>query len=338
MKINPLKIIVLFDYPMDPPEKNHGDHIVSADWRPNKNVIDALQRLGHDVLPVGIYNQIRPLVAKIKRFQPDLVFNLVECFNNDRKYDSSVAGLLDLLNIPYTGCDSFSLTLCRNKFITKRMLGPLKVKLPKSVIFPMNDLTRSLRNLKYPLFVKPIGHEGSEGIVQNSFCENQNSCLERVKFVHDKLNTDALVEEFIEGREIYVSILGNNKLKVLPLRELKFTEFPDDKPKFATFKAKWDKEFRKKWGIKFVFADDIEETLFKRISRISRKVYRSLGLTGYGRLDLRLANNNDIYVIEVNPNPSLSNDDEVALSAKRIDIPYDQLIQKIVDFGVKKSK
>jgi len=327
-------ILVVIDYPIDAIEKGHEKYIQAKDWRPDRNVIQALKKLGHDVHTFGIKNRIRPLIAKIRRLKPDLVFNLVECFMEDRKYEASIAGLFDLLNVRYTGCPPISLTLCKNKSFTKRILAPHKIKFPKSIIFPVGNQKRSLKKLRFPLFVKPLEQEASDGIAQSSFVEDKTACMERVTFIHDHYQTEALVEEYIEGREIYAGILGNQRLSCLPLREMIFTQFPETKPKFATYKAKWDKPFRQKWGIKNTFADSLDAGLMSKISRLSRSAYRALGLKGYGRLDLRITENNEIYVIEVNPNPSLSNDDEIALASKRMGLTYVQLIDKIVKLAL----
>jgi len=334
VKPKKLKVLVIFDFPIDAPDDKYEKYVEASDWRPNRNVLEALQALGHEVIPFGLHNKIYSLEKKIYEIKPDIVFNLLECFEGDRRHESHIAGMLELLKVPYTGCPPDSLAICRNKFYTKRILSPLKIKLPRSVVFPRGNLKVRLKKLRFPLFVKPLGLEGSDGISQSSFAENEESCLERVKFYHENLKTDALVEEYIEGRELYSSIIGNNRLKVLPLREMVFTEFPEDKPKFATFKAKWDKNFRKKWGIKNTFAGPLEEKVQKSIYSISRRVFRALGLKGVSRLDLRVTPDNVIYVIEVNPNPSLAMDDEVASSCKRVNISYPQLVQKLLVWGL----
>ncbi|PCJ52296.1 MAG: hypothetical protein COA79_24520 [Planctomycetota bacterium] len=332
-----LKILMPFDFPFDPatlPDENYGAHLPPEDWRAEHKVILAIKKCGHEAIPFAVHNKIQPLINKIRDDKPDVIFNMLECFDNDRRHESNFAGLLDLMGVPFTGCPPVSMTLCRNKFFTKRILAPHRIKFPKSVIFPLGITNRSLKKLEYPLFIKPLGQEGSDGITQSSFAETESACLSRVKFIHDSLEVDVLVEEYIEGREIYASVLGNDRLRVLPLREMIFSKFPEDKPKFATFKAKWDEDFRKKWGIKNTMASNIPEDVEKRIKKISRTTYKALGLSGYGRLDIRLTPDNEIYVIEVNPNPNVSDDDELALSAKKANIPYHKLIGKIINLAL----
>lgn len=328
------KVFVLFDFPLTPPDQQYEKYVDAQDWRPNRNVIEALEKSGHQVHTFALFDKLDPLIEELKSVKPDIVFNLAESFANDRRHESSLVGLLELMNIPYTGNSSLVLSICTNKFYTKRLLAHKKIKMPKSVVFPMGNLKKNLKNLTFPVFVKPLGQEGSDGIAQSSFAEDVDSCITRVQFLHDSLKCDALVEEYIEGREIYSGIIGNQRLKVLPTREMIFANMPEDRPKFATFKAKWDKDFRKKWGIKNTFADALNEKTSKKIDRISRIVYKTLGLKGYGRLDLRLTTEEEIFLIEVNPNPSLSNDDEIAYAASRLGIKYPDLIHKILELGI----
>mgnify|MGYP006286784849 CR=1 FL=1 len=333
-----LKILVLFDLPAPNSGEPYADQFSPEDWQPEKDVINALRRLGHEVRLLGIYDEIRDLVAEIRRHPPDLVFNLLEAFAGDRRHEASVAGLLDLFGVPYTGSPAATLSLCRNKLFTARVLTPHRIKVPRAVDLPRGGPRRSPRHLRFPVFVKPVGLEGSDGIAQSSFAENAESCLERVRFLHENLRTDALVEEYIEGRELYAGVIGNRRLRTLPLRELVFDDFPEERPRFATFKAKWDEEFRKRWGIRNTFAGPVPAPVLRRIDHISRTAFRVLQLRGYGRLDLRLTADNEIYVIEVNPNPSLERSDEIAQSAAKDGLAYPELIRRIVQWAMRERE
>ena len=328
-----LKVLLIFDMPVRPNGTDYAKHFRPEDWQNIQDIIAALNKIGQEVRLLGMHDRIRPLITEIRRHPPDIVFNLLESYANERKHESSIAGLLELLKVPFTGSPSSSLTICRNKLFTKRILSPHRIKVPRSVVFPLGQRRRSLRQLKFPVFVKPIGQEGSDGIAQSSFAENVPACLERVRFLHEHHHTDALVEEYIEGRELYASVMGNHRLRVLPLREIIFTEFPEEKPKFATFKAKWDDDFRSRWGIKNTFAAPLPEGLEQKIAHLSRTAFRALQLKGYGRLDLRLTPKNEIYVIEVNPNPALNKEDELAQSALKAKIPYHDLIRRVLQLG-----
>jgi D-alanine-D-alanine ligase len=331
----PLKVLLAFDFPVPPPKDgNFRKELNPEDWRCEQNIINALNDLEYDVRLIGIHDSIRRLQVEIRRNRPDIVFNSIESYDNVRDQEANLAGVFELLGIPYTGSRASVLHLCRNKMLTKRILSPHRIRVPNFVFLPKGSKKRSLRSLKFPVIVKPLGLEGSEGMVNKSFAETSESALERVDFLHENLKSDVLVEEFIDGREFYSGVLGNDRLTVLPLREMFFKNFPDDRAKFATFKAKWDPEFRSKWGITNSFSAPLPDEVEKKIAKISRTAYRALGLTGFGRLDLRLTPDNEIYVLEVNPNPSLQRDDEVASAAQRLNISYTQLIERIVQYGL----
>ena len=335
----PLKVLVIFDFPNPlPDDSDYAEILALNDSLCERNVVDALRELGHEVRLLGIHDQIDPLVAEIRAHPPDVVFNLAEAFAHDREHEANIVGLLEMLGVPYTGCRPASLTICRHKAFTQRILTPHRIRVPRSVLFLRGRKNRGLRPLKFPVFVKPLGLEGSDGIAQRSFVETPEACLERVRFLHESLQTDALVEEFVEGRECYSGVLGVDRLRVLPLREMVFTKFPEERPKFATSKAKWDESFRKRWGIENTFATDLPEGLEQRIARLTRTVFRALQLEGCARVDLRITPQNEVYVIEVNPNPGLAKDDEIAEAAAKIGISYPQLIGQILNFGFQRSR
>lgn len=330
-----LKVLLLFDFPGPPPrDGDYASKLHPDDWICEQNILDALKSLGHEVRLLGLHDDIRPLTVEVRRRRPDIVFNLVEAFAGDRHHEANVAGLLELLRIPYTGSRAGCLALCRNKAFTKRILSPHRIKTPRSVVFPLRRRQGSLEGLKFPVLVKPLGMEASDGIAQASFAESAEACLDRVRFLHESLQTDALVEEFIGGREIYAGVIGNRRLRVLPLRELFFDKVPDERPKFATYKSKWNDAFRRKWGIREDFAAPLPEGMERRIARITRTAFRALQLSGYGRLDLRVTPEGEIYVLEVNPNPNLAKTDELAQAAQKARIPYRKLIQEILTYGL----
>jgi len=179
--------------------------------------------------------------------------------------------------------------------------------------------------------VKPVGEESSDGIAKASFAKSEEEALERSRFIHEKFHCDALIEEYIDGRELYLSVMGNRKLTVLPPREIFFHEVPEDTPKFATFKAKWDDTYRKKWGIQNGPANELPAGVEEKLARLARKVYRVLKIRGFGRVDVRFTPAGEVVVIEANPNPSLACEDDFAQSAATAGLPYDALIQKILD-------
>jgi D-alanine-D-alanine ligase len=334
-----MSVGVLFDYPLPLPEDgDYAKQLDPDDWRPVQAVLDALKELGHEAKLLAFHDSIAPVVAQLHEQRPDVVFNLADAFRNDRLHEANLAGLLALCGVPYTGCPAEALTVCRVKSFAKRILVPLGIKLPQALVYPLGVGNRPLESLRFPVIVKPLSEEGSEGINKNSVCNDEARCLEQVRYLHGKLECDAYVEEYIEGREIYASVLGNQRLSVLPLREMVFKNVPEDKPRFASFQAKWDPAFREKWGIKNVFPKDLDDALVREIEQVSRQAYRTLGLRGCGRLDLRVTDKNEVYVIEVNPNPNLAPDDEVAQSALKAGLSYPQLIHKLLSLALREAE
>lgn len=326
-----LKVLVLFDTAGTPPaDQDFSRELKTEDWKTEAHVIDALHRLGHEVRTLGIYDEAGLILDEIKSHPPDVVFNLTEHFNNRSAYDRNVASLLEMLDVRYTGTGPTGLTLCKNKGMAKEILAYHHIRFPAFTIFPPGAAIRRPKRLSFPLFIKPLQEEASYGISQDSFVENDQAFEERVHFIHERMNQEALVEEYIEGRELYVSILGNKPLQVFPLREVIFSEIPEGRPRFSTFKAKWDDAYRQKWGIQNIFAQPLPEGMTERIARICKKAYQVLRMRGYGRIDLRLTPPGEIVILEANPNPNLARDDEFAESGLKTGLTYERLIQRIV--------
>jgi D-alanine-D-alanine ligase len=221
--------------------------------------------------------------------------------------------------------------LCKDKALAKKVLAYHRVRVPHFVISTELRPLKRLRRFIYPAFVKPVGEESSDGIAKASFAKSEEEALERARFIHEKFHCDALIEEYIEGRELYLSVMGNRKLSVFPPREIFFHDVPEDMPKFATFKAKWDDTYRKKWGIQNGPANELPAGVQEKLARLARKVYRVLKITGFGRVDVRLTQAGEVVVIEANPNPALDCEGDFAQAAGAAGLPYDVLIQKILD-------
>lgn len=283
-----------------------------------------------ETIRLGVFDEPGLILDEVKAHPPDVVFNLTEHFNNRSAYDQNVASLLEMLGVRYTGSGPTGLTLCKNKGMTKEILAYHRIRFPAYAIFPPGATIRRPKRLAFPLFIKPLQEEASYGISQDSFVDNDESFEERVRFVHERMNQEALAEEYIEGRELYVSILGNRRLQVFPIREVIFSEVPEGRPRFSTFKAKWDDAYRQRWGIQNIFAQPLPEGIAERIAQICKKVYRVLRIRGYGRIDLRVAPDGDIVILEANPNPNLADDDEFAQSALKAGVIYEGLIQRIL--------
>jgi len=237
-------------------------------------------------------------------------------------------------SLPFTGCGSTGLTLCKHKGISKKILHYHGIHVPNFLVMLRGQRIGRPRQLKFPILVKPVREEASYGISQASFVENDEQFRERIAFIHEKYNSDAIAEEYIEGRELYVSLIGNVRLTVFPIRELVFREVPSNEPKIATYNAKWDEEYRKRWGLENRFAEDLDPALVTKIQETCKDIYRLLTIDGYARIDLRLTPENKLYFIEANPNPILADDEDFALAAGKAGLLYPQLIERIVRQGM----
>lgn len=327
-----LKVLVLFDSAGTPPQdQDFSEAFKTEDWSTENAVCKALEELGHTVDMLGIYDDIGLLSQKVKETRPDAVFNLTEIFLGKAHFDKNIPAFLELLDIPYTGCGPQGLMICNNKALTKEILSYHRIKIPDFNIFYKGRKVWRPKRLDFPIMVKPMQEEASTGISQASFVENEKDLTERIQFIHEKFNMPALAEEYIDGRELYLSVFGHKKLKTFPVREMKFTQVPDDEPKLATYKAKWDKKYRKKWGIKNEFSGRLPDGAIEKIIRTCKRAYKALHIDGYGRFDLRLNTKGEIYILEANANPSLDKEDEFAESAQKSGISYNNLIRNILN-------
>src|SRR5712672_1788458 len=306
----------------------------TEEWQTEANVMSALTELGHAAEHLAIFDDVDLVRQKMESFQPDVLFNLVEQFKNNPGFDQNIVSLLEMQGVPFTGCGSIGLTLCKHKGISKKILGHHGIPTPNFVVIPRGQRIGGPRQLKFPILVKPVKEEASYGISRASFVQNDEQFRERIAFIHEKYNSDAIAEEYIEGRELYVSIIGNVRLTVFPIRELVFREVPLNEPKIATYKAKWDEEYRKRWGLENQFAEDLDPALVTKIQEVCKDIYRLLTIDGYARIDLRLTPENKLYFIEANPNPILAADEDFALAAGKAGLPYPRLIDRIARQGM----
>ena len=328
-----MKVLVLFDVarPADPNEAFSPESLKQEDKPTEADVLESLRRLGHEVETLAVFDNVTRIVDKLTSLGPDVVFNLSESFYHDRAHEPNITALLDLMKVRYTGSGSDALLLCKDKALAKKVLAYHHVRLPHFVVSHRAHPLRRLRRFAYPAFVKPVCEDASDGICRASFAKDEKEAIERARFIHQKFNSDALIEEYIEGRELYLSVLGNNRLTVFPAREIFFDQMPEDAPKFATFHAKWNDSYRTKWGITNGPAKPLPEGVPGHLSELARKVYRLLKIRGFGRIDVRLAATGDVYVIEANPNPCLAQDEDFAQSACLGGVSYDTLIQEILN-------
>jgi D-alanine-D-alanine ligase len=330
-----LKVLALFDaIAATTMDQDLTAELKTEDWKTEANVLAALGELGHTTEHLAIFDNLDVLQQKLQAFAPDVIFNLADQFKNNRAFDQHIVSLLAMQGLPFTGCGSTGLTLCKHKGISKKILSYHRIHVPEFVTIARGKRSARPARLKFPILVKPLKEEASYGISQASFVENDEQFKERVQFIHEKFDCDVIAEEYIAGRELYVSILGNHRLQVFPIRELVFKEVPPDEPKIATYRAKWDEDYRKRWGLQNQFAEGLEPALAAHIEQTCKRIYRLLTIDGYARVDLRVTPDNKVYFIEANPNPILAADEDFAMSAMKSNINYPQLIERIIRLGL----
>ncbi len=301
------------------------------------DVARALLANGHDVRLIGIQDQLGPLLERLAAFQPEVVFNGCECFRGNAKHEYAVAGVLEMHGYRYTGSSPTALLVARNKSLTKKILGYHDIRVPAFAEFHPDEKPVRPSELRFPLIVKPLLEDASVGIAQASVVEDDDSLGERVKFIHEKFSQAAIVEELIEGRELYVGLLGNATLEVLPIVEMMFGDSGNGEHRIATYKAKWDEEYRKRKRIKNVFAKGLSDAVTARITEICTTAFHAVWLQDYGRIDLRLTHDDEVYVLEVNPNPFIAYEHEMANAAGKAGMSYDEFVQRIVDEALKRD-
>jgi len=331
-----LKVLALFDAIAPTTlDQDLSQELATPDWQTEANVLAALKELGHTTEYLAIFDNLDLLQQKLQSFQPDIVFNLADQFKNNRAFDQNIVSFMEMHGVTFTGCGSTGLTLCKHKAISKKILSYHRIHVPEFTVIARGKRCTRPARLKFPILIKPLKEEASYGISQASFVATDDQFKERVSFIHSSWNCDVIAEEYIEGRELYVSVLGNHRLEVYPIRELVFREVPPDEPKIATYKAKWDEEYRKRWGLQNQFAEALDPVLARQIATTAKRIYHLLTIDGYARVDFRVTAQNEIYFLEANPNPHLAAEEDFAQSALKAGIAYPQLIDRILRTGLK---
>jgi len=334
-----LKVLALFDAIAPTTlDQDLSKELKTDDWKTEANVLEALRELGHTTEHLAIFDNLDVLEQKLQAFAPDVIFNLADQFKNNRAFDQHIVSFLAMRGVPFTGCGSTGLTLCKHKAISKKILSYHRIHTAAFVTIARGKRIARPKQLKFPILVKPLKEEASLGISQASFVETDEQFNERVQFIHEKYDNDVIAEEYITGRELYVSLFGNHRLQVLPIRELVFREVPPDEPKIATYRAKWDEEYRKRWGLQNQFAEGIDPAVIANIERVCKRIYHLLTIDGYARIDLRLTPKNEVYFIEGNPNPILAADEDFAQSALKAGLSYPQMIDRLIRLGLSTAR
>jgi D-alanine-D-alanine ligase len=300
-------------------------------------VARTLRRLGHRVSVLGVHGDVKRLIAGLARRKPDLVFNLMEMFGENVFGDIPVTGLLDLIGVDYTGSGPGELYLSQDKGLTKKLLAFEEILYPRFAVFSRDTAFETGGNLRMPLFVKPLRSDASLGIGGKSLVHDWTGLMERVNAIRKELDDAALAEEFIDGREFYVGVIGNSQPKALPPVEIDFTGFPEGVPKVMDSKAKWDERSKEYKGTRSVLAQ-LPDELRARLQKVAVDAYRALRVRDYGRVDIRLTDTGDIYVLEVNASCYLEKNSEFAMAAAAAGMDYRRLIERIVDLALARRK
>jgi D-alanine-D-alanine ligase len=329
------RALVVVHASLVPPESLEGytDKQIE-EWRTEYDVITTLRKAGREVHCIGVLDSLTELRAAVADWKPDVVFNLLEEFGGIVTYDQHVVAFLELLRQPYTGCNPRGLLLSRDKLLCKQLLAFHRIPTPRFAVSRKGARLHLPRKLKFPLFVKSTVEDASLGIAQASVVEDAARLKERIEFVHEQVGSDALVEEFIEGRELYVGILGNERLTRLPVWEMVFGSLPESLAAIATRKVKWDKRYQAKYGITTRAAQDLPPAVVARLDKLSRRIYRALGLSGYARMDFRVTEAGEVYVLEANANPNLEAAEDFAESARAAGMPYNDLLERLMALGL----
>jgi D-alanine-D-alanine ligase len=333
-----LRILVLVHPELVPPDSTKGYTPQQInEWKTEFDVVKTLRAAGHEVKPLGVQDELKPIRDEVEGFKPHVVFTLLEQFHGEVIYDQNVASYLELMRVPYTGCNPRGLMLARGKDLSKTLVHYHRIPVPAFAVFPMNRKVKRPARLGLPLIVKSLTEDASYGISQASVVDTDEKLAERVAFIHERAATAAIAEQYIEGREIYVGVLGNERLRVLPVWELKFGNMPDSSYAIATEKVKHDPNYQKRIGIADGPAKDLAPELLARIQRMAKRVYRTLQLDGYARIDFRLSADGTPYFLEANPNPEIAQSQEFATAAKHDGLAYPDMLQRIVALGMSRA-
>ena len=333
--MKPQRVLVLVHKHLVPPDDAAGVDLAGMEWKTEFDVISTLRGNGHEVKPLGIQDELNPIRQTIDEWKPTIVFNLLEAFDNINVFDQNVVSYLELLRVPYTGCNPRGLLLSRDKSLSKKLLTYHRIPIPEFAVFRRGRKVRVPPRLKFPLIVKSLTQEASIGISQASVVGDEEKLRKRVEFIHESVGTHAIAERYVDGRELYVGVMGNDRLQVFPVWEMHFSKMVEgDNWPIATERVKWSAKYQKKHGIATNKAVDLPEGLEVAIGKLAKRVYRSLELTAYARIDLRMDADGKVYVLEANPNPQIAHGEDFAESAEHSGVTYKELMDRILALGL----
>ncbi len=333
--MKPLNVLALVHEDLVPPENPGNVDLAKAPWKMEYDVVSTLRERGHEVRVVGVRSDLGAIREGVREWAPDVAFNLLEEFDGVAGYDYNIVAYLELLQVAYTGCNPRGLLLARDKALAKKILAFHRIRCPRFTVIPRGRAARRPRRLPFPLIVKALAEDASVGISQASVVENDEKLAERVAFVHESVGSAAIVEEFVDGREFYVGVLGNRRLDVFPVWELTIEQLPPDAHFIATERVKFSDKTQQRYDVRWGEARELPAKLAAQLQSLAKRVYRAVELTGYARIDFRLDRQEGIWVLEANPNPDIGYGAELPESAAGVGLRYGDLLQRILSLGLR---
>ncbi len=333
-----LRVLLLTHPDLLPPESLKGRSEQELHkWKTEIDIMAALRESGHEVRAIGVLNELTPIREATETWNPHVVFNLLEEFQGEVVYDQNVASLLEMLRIPYTGCNPRGLILARRKDLSKQLVHYHRIPVPAFAVFPIGRKVRRPRQLALPLIVKSVTEDASLGIAQASVVESDEKLAERVAFIHERIGTPAIAEQYIDGRELYIGVLGNERRRVLPIWELEFGNLSQGSRPIATERVKHNPDYQERWGVLQGPAEGLPHALTMRLNNFAKRICRTLELDGYVRIDFRLSAEGVPYFLEANPNPEIAKNEEFAQAALFDGIEYPELINRVMALAISRA-
>lgn len=333
-RLKPRRILALMHEALVPPKSIEGltDEQIHP-WKMEYDVKTTLEQMGHEVHTVGLYGDLELLRQAIDRVQPDIVFNMLEEFDGQPLFDQHLVSYLELLKVPYTGCNPRGLTLAHDKALSKQILAHHEIPVPEFAVFPVGRKVRRPARLDFPLLVKSLIDEGSVGISRASVVKDDKALARRVEMLHRRTGRPAIAEQFIPGRELYMSLVGNDRVKTFTPWEMVMKNLPEGAPNIATSRLKWSYAHQEEVGLSTVPAK-LTKAEGRRLADLSKRIYRALSLTGYARLDFRMSPEGEFYLLEANPNPCLAYGEDFAEAVETAGTDYESLLDLILRYGL----
>ena len=326
-------LVAMHEVLVPPPDAHKLPASETWTYQMELDVVRTLREIGHDVRVLGVDYELKPVRDTIPEYRPHIVFNILTDVHDVVTYEAHFVSFLELLKQPYTGCNPRGITLAGDKALSKQILAWHRIPCPQFAVFPRGGAVRIPKALRYPLFVKCATEDASLGISQASVVDDAASLRERIGFIHEHTQSDALVEEYVEGRELYVGVLGNERIRTLTPWEFIFGELKAGRAAIATRKAKWDRAYQKRHGITSGKAENLPAGLAERLDRLARRIYRALHMSGYARIDFRVRADGTPFVLEANANPNLEREEDFADAALHDGIAYPALLAKLISLG-----